>query len=69
MKADKQSEGHTQVRCKAEKAEINAGDNAGANGFHDVSVPESNDAPTETVGDWNAGGDSGMVRQTVVCVL
>lgn len=55
FKADTQPEGHTAVRCKAEKK---AEDNAEANGYNDASVP--NDAPAAEVGDWNAEGDAGV---------
>lgn len=55
FKADLQPEGHTAVRCKAEKTDN--GD-AGAGGSAEASVPASNDAPAGEVGDWNAGGDA-----------
>ena len=53
FKADLEPEGHTAVRCKVEKEDTNDAD---AGGFNDASVPETNDAPGEEVGDWNAGG-------------
>lgn len=56
--ADLEAEGHTVVRCKAEKVDKNEA-NTAADG--DASVPVGNDAPAAEVaevGDWNAG-DSG----------